>query len=181
MIQIASGDLESALTTFMDIVSQLQKNTSTYGFAPEAKMLNNIGVVLYEMGRDLDAFQSCHKAYEIQKGLLRDCQSASTVRALASTLGNLGFIYAKQGQYDDALFAFKEALAILLKHYPADHTAIVTAEENIAHVRAYGAVDGTEPMRHAQSNIIRSCVRLSGEKSEQSSRQSKITACFHFQ
>lgn len=200
MIQMAAGDFECALSTFMDIVFQLQMNMSTYGFAPEAIMLNNIGVVLYEMGRDLDAFHSFFKAYQIQKGLAKDFNFAPAERALACTLGNLGFLYAMQGQYNDALDAFQEVLQILQKHYPSDHPYIVTVEENLAHVRAYGAMEIEEPRhgqseifancvppekgsihepRHGQSEILASCAHLEkkGLKKIQHG-QSKITACF---
>jgi len=63
MIEMAQGQLALSLRTFMDIVTNLQRNMTTYGFAPEAIMLNNMGVVLMELGRSTDAFDSFHKAY----------------------------------------------------------------------------------------------------------------------
>lgn len=179
MIQMAGGDNECALSTFMSITYELQKNMSTYGFAPEAHMYNNMGVVLYEMGRDVDAFQSFFKAYEIQKLLFKDSNCAPAERSLASTLSNLAFVYAEQGQYNDSLQGFQEALVILKKYYPSDHSLVVTVEENIAHVRAYGAVD--EADRYAQSQVFGSCVNVTGESAPskvKSYGQSKITACF---
>ena len=180
---MAQGQLPLALTTFMDILTQLQKNMTTYGFGPEAKMLNNLGAVLYEMGRDTDAFDSFHKAYEIQKGLVKYSQGSRVAeRALGNTLSNLGFIYSKQGEYNEALKAFKESLAILPKYYPLDHPSVVVAEENIAHVRAYGAVDDRQQQSHAQSSFFESCTRI-GKNTPKGGgyAQSKISACFHLQ
>ena len=180
MIQIAGGDYECAISTFMDVISQLHMNMSTYGFAPEARLLNNIGVVLFELGRLQDAFQSFFRAYQIQRGLLGDPNCGpSSERSLASTLSNLGFIYAEQGQYDDSLQAYKDAIEILKRYYPIDHSLIVTVDENVAHVRAYGASGGDEAVRYAQSDIFASCSHLERKGGKRIRHgQSKIAACF---
>lgn len=183
MIQMAAGDCECALSTFMDVIFQISSNMSTYGFASEARMLNNIGVVLFELGRDQDAFQSFFRAYQLQKGLVSDSNCAPVAeRSLATSLSNLGFIYARQGQYNDSLEAYQEALAILKNHLPIDHALIVTVEENVAHVRAYGAEERQESAKHAQSQVFASCARLEkvgGRKIKHG--QSKISACFRLQ
>lgn len=180
MIQIAGGDYECALSTFLDVICQLQNNLSTHGFAPEARMLNNVGIVLYEMGRITDSFQSFLRAYQIQKGLVCDPNcSPATELSLASTLCNIGFVYAEQGQFDDSLLAYKEALEILRSYYPIDHHLIVTVDENVAHVRAYGAVEEKVVVRHEQSEVFASCAHLEREgKSRVGHGQSNIAACF---
>lgn len=181
MVEMAQGQLPLALGTFMDVLTQLQKNMTTYGFGPEAKMLNNMGVVLFEMGRDTDAFDSFHKAYEIQKGLVTYSQvSRVAERALANTLSNLGFIYSKLGEQNESLKCFKESLAILKKYYPVDHPSVVFVEENIAHVRAYGAIDDRQHS-HGQSSFLGSCTRTGHATCDDGYAQSKISACFQMQ
>jgi len=152
---------------------------TTYGFAPEAIMLNNMGVVLMELGRSTDAFDSFHKAYEIQKSLMKE-GSRATERALANTLCNLGFLYSKQGDYSEALNAFRESHAILVEHYSMDHSSIVIVEENIAHVRAYGAVDERhqKPSRLQSSSFISNCAKRANDSGYM---QSKLSACFQLQ
>jgi len=183
LVHMALSETECALTTFMDIIDILQKKSATYGFAPEALMLTNIGVALFEMSRDVDAFDSFCRAFQIQKNLLKDERCAPAVEQdLAKTLSNLGFVYARQGQYNDALDAFKENLSILQKYFPVDHPSICTAEENIAHVRAYGAVyveKATTTQR--QSNVLAcKCVRPEPEESF-ARQESTLSACFQMQ
>ena len=181
MIEMAQGQLAPSLSTFMGILTQLQKNMTTYGFGPEAKMLNNMGVVLHEMGRDTDAFDSFHKAYEIQKGLVSySLTSRSAERELADTLSNLGFIYSKQGEQNESLKCYKESLAILTKQCPLDHPSVVFVEENIAYVRAYGAVDDRRQV-HEQSSFFGNCNRTSEDKRNDGYVQSRISACFQVQ
>jgi tetratricopeptide (TPR) repeat protein len=179
MIQMATGEFEGALSTFKSIISQIQKDKGSSGYAPEAKLLNCIGVVQYELGRDNDAFESFLMAYGIQKRLSKDYPPlAAAERPVANTLSNLGFVYASQGKYSEAYRVFKESLDILKKYVPVDHPSIVTVEENMAHVRAYGAEETDPgPKRHVQSKIL-GCL---SEPPESRRGQSEITACLHLQ
>ncbi|CAB9517067.1 Kinesin light chain [Seminavis robusta] len=153
LIQFAGGDPEGALASFADVMLHLGANPCTYGFLSEAKMLNNIGVVQFEIGQTLDSFQSFFRAYEVQKGLLKEGSHCAPVeRGLASTLCNLGYVYAEQKQYSDALDAYQQALTMLKWHYPMKNAAIMTIQENIAHVKAYGAV--------SESDVLPKCTPL---------------------
>ena len=181
MIHMTNGDFDNALTIFKRIISQLQKNRATSGYAAEAKMLNNIGVLLYEMGKDGDADASLLKAFDIQKSIFKQSQCPSAERVAANILGNLGFIYAKQGKYSDALQVFTETLEVLKKYVPLDHPLIVTVEENVAMVKAYGAEEPEDRRRHAQSNPF-ACVQTDFVKPKQQPlAQSKVTACVGLQ
>lgn len=181
MVHMACDDLHNALSIFRTIVSQLQKDRAIIGYSSEAKMLNNIGIVQFEMGREDEAHESILKGFEIQKSIFKSSQSSLAERAAANGLGNLGFIYAKQAKYNDALPVFRETLEILTKYVPLDHPLVVTVEENIAMVKAYGGVDLEERRMAGQSNPF-ACVQSNdGLLQNGSPEHSKITACVSLQ
>jgi Tetratricopeptide repeat len=187
LIQLA-GDPELALSTFNGIVVQLGDCPTSYGFLNEAKILNGIAVAQFELGRTVEAFSGFFKAFKI----LLKSHSAPAQRALASTLCNLGYVYAGQKQYSDALFAFNESIAILKKHNRMNDSLAATLEENIAYVKAYGGnlledlsprqesvqVIDKEREGHRQSHVFASCVpqtRIGGVPDEvQTPTQSKM-------
>ena len=170
MIQLAA-DPELALSTFHGIVAQLGKNPNCYGFVNEAKILNSIAVAQHELGRTVEAFSGFFKAFKI----LRKSHSVPAQEALSRTLCNLGYLYAEQKQYSDALFAFNESLAILKKYNLMNDSLVAVLEENLAHVKAYGGTQFEEssPVQkirqvtekdkrdHQQSQVFGPCISQS--------------------
>lgn len=146
---MANKDLSGALSTFKSILMNVRKETSINGNAPEAKLFNTIGVIHYEMGRDSDAFQSFLKAYEVQRRLFKEsalahCPTSTecTELAIANTLSNLGYVYAKQGKYQEAYKIFKEQHDILIKfNVPFDHHSMIRVSQNLSYVKAYNPTD----------------------------------------
>jgi tetratricopeptide (TPR) repeat protein len=126
LIQMANGDLDTAYVTFMQVL-HAQKKVFGWNHVQVAKILNLIGYLQYEFGSLLAALKSMEEALEI----LRD-QDETTA---ADTLANMGFLYFKLGDYNEAIAVYQEAYYMqkrLLGDF--DPKTIVTCE-NLEYVR----------------------------------------------
>lgn len=100
-LDLAIASLESAL----DVLSEET--------VAKAKILNNLGVVRYQLGDDAGALKNFTDALEIQRLWLQGSVKRETdIYGAAAMLGNMGKVHIKRGDYDLALSCYEEALLV---------------------------------------------------------------------
>jgi tetratricopeptide (TPR) repeat protein len=92
-----------------------------------ARLSNDIGIFLSEMGLYPSALPFCQRALAIEERTLGHDHPD-----VAKSLSNLASIYDKQGNYDEALPLFKRALAIEERTLGRDHPDVATTCGNLA-------------------------------------------------
>lgn len=98
---LAISSLESALEVFSE------------ESVAKAKILNNLGVVRYQLGDDAGALKSFSDALEIQRLWLQGQVKRETdIFGASVMLGNMGKVHIKRGDYDLALSCYEEALLV---------------------------------------------------------------------
>jgi tetratricopeptide (TPR) repeat protein len=138
---MATGDLQSANATLLQTLQALRSSLGS-GHPQVAKVLNNLGVVEFEMGAIHNGFKSLEEAHDVQCRLGLGLRSRFPQRhefaelAVSNTLSNLGFVYAKQYKYSDAARMYQEAFRLQSKYLHAKHPTLTRTSENVEYVQA---------------------------------------------
>jgi tetratricopeptide (TPR) repeat protein len=78
-----------------------------------ARTLNNLGVLLWNMGRFEEAKQSYEKAFEVREVLLKvNSENVMYQSDVAMTLNNFGNLLGKMGHFEEAKEKYKKSLEI---------------------------------------------------------------------
>ena len=107
-------------------------NMSITEDATRAKILNNLGVVLYQRENLSEALKQFALALEIQRQWLDGPLRRDTiVYDAAVTLGNMGKVYLRKGDLDLAYFVYEEACLVrsevsIRKHGPCRSLDLLT-------------------------------------------------------
>jgi serine/threonine-protein kinase len=103
--------------------------------------LNNMGVVLYRLGRYRDADTAYRKALAI-----REHSHGPEHPLVASTLNNLAGILEAEGRFEEALPVYDRAIAIRTKTLGADHPRVAIVFNNLGEtlVRMGRLADGRQ-------------------------------------
>jgi tetratricopeptide (TPR) repeat protein len=105
--------------------------------ASRAKILNNIGVTLYQMEFHAKSLKSLTSALEIQRPWLDGPVRRHYLLYDASiTLANMGKVYLRKGDYDLSYFVFEEACLMQTSAFRKDHDIVLTSLDNMARVHA---------------------------------------------
>jgi len=102
-----------------------------------AKILNNIGVVRYQLGDYAQAQKSFTSALEIQRPWLEGPVRRPSIVNIASTiLSNMGRVYLREGDHDLAYFVFEEACLMQTSIFRKDHDAVLNSLDNMGRAHA---------------------------------------------
>ncbi|KAG7350272.1 expressed tetratricopeptide repeat protein [Nitzschia inconspicua] len=102
-----------------------------------AKILNNIGVVRYQLQDYNKALKSFTSALEMQRQWLEGpVKRESIVYDASVTLINMGKVYLRKGDYDLAYFVFEEACLMQTSSFRKDHDIVLVSLDNMARVHA---------------------------------------------
>ncbi|KAL3907450.1 MAG: hypothetical protein SGILL_008870 [Bacillariaceae sp.] len=105
--------------------------------ASRAKILNNIGVVRYQLEDYTKALKSFTSALEMQRPWLEGPVRRDAIVFDASvTLANMGKVYLRKGDGDLAYFVFEEACLIQTSAFRKDHDIVLLSLDNMARVHA---------------------------------------------
>lgn len=128
-----------ALSSFQKAESCLE---AALKFFPEddatrAKLLNNIGVIRYQLQDYNKALKLFTSALEMQRQWLEGpVKRESIVYDASVTLANMGKVYLRKGDYDLAYFVFEEACLMQTASFRKDHDIVLVSLDNMARVHA---------------------------------------------
>jgi tetratricopeptide (TPR) repeat protein len=145
LLELARGDLSSASETFFQIRSRFL-DVLGFGHPQMAKIVNNIAVVAYSQGDAAGAIRSFELAHEYYRRMKEDenDENEVTAMAMAHTMCNLGFVYAKEQQHVKSMELYEAALAIYSKHIEDkdNDPRVKTLLDNIQYLIASGTTKG---------------------------------------
>jgi len=102
-----------------------------------AKILNNIGVVRYQLEDYVHTLKSFTSALEIQRPWLEGPIRRESIVCSASTiLSNIGKVYLREGYHDLAYFVFEEACLMQTSFFRKDHEIVLCSMDNMARAHA---------------------------------------------
>jgi tetratricopeptide (TPR) repeat protein len=102
-----------------------------------AKILNNIGVIRYQLQDYTKALKLFTSALEMQRQWLEGpVKRESIVFDASVTLANMGKVYLRKGDYDLAYFVFEEACLMQTASFRKDHEIVLISLDNMARVQA---------------------------------------------
>jgi tetratricopeptide (TPR) repeat protein len=142
LLHVATGKIPQSFDALCEIHDKLSQ-ILPYGHLQTSKVINNIGVVAFEMGNYAKAMECFRMAHSFQKQLLDSCfhdestggrhSTRSVVCSLARayTLSNLGFVYAKQGKPQEAMEAYQQSHNLMRSHLSSDQFRIVEVQRNM--------------------------------------------------
>jgi tetratricopeptide (TPR) repeat protein len=142
LLHVAMGKLTQSYDALCEIRDKLLQ-ILPHGHLQTSKVINNIGVVAFEMGNYGKAMECFRAADTFQKQLLDSCfhdesndgrhftRSVVCSLARAYTLSNLGFVYAKQGKPQEAKEAYQQSYNLLQSHLSSDQFRIAEVRQNI--------------------------------------------------
>ena len=124
LLQYMQGKYENALTTAQEVIPRRIK---LVGFRHSDVVIdyNDIGVISYRLGKYSEAVEAYSQASRI---IENDDQN---IELRAKLLNNIGVIYAKQGNYLNALDHYKRSLEIKKHYYGDQHRSVGTNLRNI--------------------------------------------------
>jgi tetratricopeptide (TPR) repeat protein len=109
------GTAYFALESFDEAVKsfEIALGMSSEEDATRAKILNNMGVAHYQREDYSEALKAFTSALEIQRQWLDGpVRRESIVYDASVTLGNMGKVYLRKGEYDLSYFVFEEACLV---------------------------------------------------------------------
>jgi tetratricopeptide (TPR) repeat protein len=132
LVQLSVGNLEKARKAFREIRESFLR---VLGFHhPQfAKIMNNLGVVLYHYRDYAGAVRAFELAYEYQRQHREDGLGGSTIAdfGVANSLCNIGFVHAKHGDPVNAVQLFEQALEIRQNHFKDNDPRILQLKSNM--------------------------------------------------
>jgi tetratricopeptide (TPR) repeat protein len=149
LAQFAQGRFEDAL-----FCHELALEMTPSGDITRSKMLNNMGVVLYQMKHYMLALQKFTLSLEIQRGWLQGpVRRDSLVHEASLTLSNMGKLYLERGDYDLSYFVYEEALLLQTTIFRKDHDLVLESLMSLALTRA------RENLPEKALQILQGCLR----------------------
>ncbi len=134
------SDVVQAILYYQEALNLFQARNNIYG---QAKVLQNIGIIESDRGKDSLAMNYYQKALELYK-LLDDKGKQAAI------LQNIGVIYSNQENYPKTIEFYKKALKIFNHQKDLDGIASVENNLGLAYEREHNFV---EALKHYQNSL----------------------------
>eukprot|EP00980_Cylindrotheca_fusiformis_P000292 scaffold66_cov115-Cylindrotheca_fusiformis.AAC.24 len=174
------GETNFALGLFNDALESFTKalDITPSEDSTRAKILNNIGVVHYQLESYENSLEAFISALEIQRTWLDGpVRRQPIVFDAAVTLGNMGKLYIEQGLYTLAYSVFEEAFMLQTSAFPKDHDIVLSTLTSMALVLAKN--DQFLEALPVFQNIMRHHERRFGTKSEEYIEMMGMIGCIN--
>jgi len=89
--------------------------------------LNRTSMAAGNAGKFDTAFKNMNQALTLTRKLNKAC-------LVAKLLNNLGNLYTMSGEWDNALLAYEQSMAIVTEHYGADNILYKTLQKNLVYL-----------------------------------------------
>ena len=163
-IHLSSGDRRKAMESYKAALEILRVVQNKY---VEAKTLNNLGIVLSDLGNVDEGMAAYEKALEIRKQL-------NDPRGQAEILGNIGAAYTARGEYQRALESYAVSLPIVQKGTDRQVEVKLLINIGIAH-KFLG--DGAKALEFLNNALL--LAQKIGAKSSQASALTNIASIYN--
>ncbi|CAJ1942696.1 unnamed protein product [Cylindrotheca closterium] len=136
---VRQGEAQFALGVFADALESMKRALamSPIEDCTRAKILNNLGVVHYQLDNYEESLDAFIAALEIQRRMLGSpIRRQHIVHDASLTMCNMGKLYIKQALFRMSYTVFEEAFVLQTTAYPKDHDIVLSTLKSMALVLA---------------------------------------------